>query len=112
MIGTLLIDNARDDGTAVVRFVGELDMSCAERAQAAGISALSQLDPGSPLVLDVSELAFCDSFGLKALIGIRGEAERSGHRVVLRRPSALLERMLRLTDLRGHFIVDGNPALT
>jgi anti-sigma B factor antagonist len=104
---TFLVDYATENGTTVVRFIGELDMEDARRAEEAGIAALSRLDSDrSPLVIDVSELAFCDSSGLHALLAIRNEAEAAGHPVTLRRPSAILRRTLELTDLCRAFALD------
>jgi anti-sigma B factor antagonist len=104
---TFLIDYARDDETAVVRFIGELDLMTADRAEKAGIATLSDLNgDGSTLVIDVSELAFCDSCGLKALFAIRARAADAGHTVTLRRPSARLLHTLELTDLRRLFVIE------
>jgi anti-anti-sigma factor len=104
---TFLVDYARENGTVVVRFIGEMDFSNATRAQEGGIAALSKLDDdGSPLVIDVSELAFCDSKGLRALLAIREKAEAAGHGVTLRRASDMLRRTLELTDIRREFSFD------
>ena len=105
---TFLVDYARENGTAVVRFIGELDMADAERAVEAGIAALAGRNGDrSPLVIDVSELTFCDSTGLHALLTIRDKAQAGGRAVVLRKPSAMLLRLLDLTDLRSVFIFEG-----
>jgi anti-anti-sigma factor len=106
---TFLVDYARENSTAVVRFIGELDMAAASRAEEAGIAALSKLsaDEHSPLVIDVSELTFCDTSGLKAMLAIRAEADRVGRSVTLRRPSAMLRRTLEITDLCRTFALDG-----
>jgi anti-anti-sigma factor len=103
-----LVDYARENGTAIVRFIGELDMAEASRAEQAGIAALSGLNgDGSPLVIDMSELAFCDSSGIAALLAIRKRAAVGGHRVTLRRPSARIRRTLELAGTYALFEVHG-----
>ena len=108
---TFLVDYAGLNGTAVVRFAGELDLCGASRAKEAGLAALSRVaSDGSPLIIDLSDLVFCDSRGLHALVDIRQRANASGHAVVLRRPNAMLQRMLALTDLEDLFTIDEGPS--
>jgi len=105
--GSFLVDYGRENGSSVVRFIGELDMAVADRAEDAGVAALSGLDDdGSALVIDVSELVFCDSSGLRALLAVRQKAAAAGHRLTLRRPSDTLRRLLLLTDIRREFDFD------
>lgn len=107
MAETFLVDYAQDDESAVVRFVGELDISDAERARDAGLAAVAALgSEGSRLIIDVSELAFCDSRGLHALIAIRDAASDRGCAVVLRRPQAMLRRILEATGVDELFTID------
>jgi anti-sigma B factor antagonist len=109
VVETFRVDHATENGTALVRFIGELDLSAADRAEKAAIAALSGLNGGgSPLVIDVSELTFCDSCGLRALLAIRTRAENAGRSVTLRRPSDALLRTLEITDLRSLFLIDGS----
>jgi anti-anti-sigma factor len=104
---TLLVDVVTERGTIVVRLVGDLDMSSAEHVEEVGLAAVSRLDgDATPVVLDVSELAFCDSFGLRALLIVATTAEAEGHQVTLRKPSKMLRRMLELVDLRQRFLID------
>jgi anti-sigma B factor antagonist len=104
---SFLVDYTTDDGIVVVRFVGELDMSNSPYAEEAGLAALPRLDDdGSPIIFDVSELAFCDSSGLRALLVVAAKAASSGHQVTLRRPTSMLRRMVELTDVRHLFIFD------
>ncbi len=108
MAETFLVDHAKENGSAVVRFVGELDLTDAARAKEAGLAAVSALDSdGSALIIDVSELSFCDSSGLHALEAIREQANATDHVVVLRRPQRLLRRVLHLTGLDESFTIEG-----
>ena len=111
MAETFLVDYAGMNATAVVRFAGELDLCGASRAKEAGLAALSGLAPdGSPLVIDLSGLTFCDSRGLHALVDIREQAGANGHAVVLRQPNDMLRRMLALTNLDDLFTIDEGPS--
>jgi anti-sigma B factor antagonist len=104
---TLQVDCATENGIVVVRLVGELDMSNAEYVEQAAIGTLSGLESdGSRVIVDVSELTFCDSGGLRALLAIGAKAASAGHPVTLRKPSKMLRRMLELTDLRQLFAFD------
>jgi len=106
VVDAFRVEHARENATEVVRFIGELDIAFAQQAEEAGIAALSELAADAALVIDVSELAFCDSFGLRALLHIRAKATAAGHDVTLRRPSATLRQLLQLTDIRGEFSVE------
>lgn len=107
MAEDFLVDDGREDGSGVVRFIGELDLASAREAKDAGLAALSALNGnGAPLILDVSELTFCDSSGVHALYAIRAQAEASGHSVTLRRPHPVVRRVLELTDTLSLFVVE------
>jgi anti-sigma B factor antagonist len=53
----------------------------------------------SPLILDLSEVTFCDSSGLAVLIGIQHRARAHGIIVILTAPHPHLTRMLHSTGL-------------
>jgi anti-sigma B factor antagonist len=104
---TLLVDHGRENGSIVVRLIGELDLAGAPRVKQAGLAALSALNgDGSPLIVDVSELAFCDSSGLSALYAIRAQAAASGHSVMLRRPQHALRVVLEVTGMLSLFVIE------
>jgi anti-anti-sigma factor len=104
---TFLVNHGREDGTRVVRFIGELDLASARRAKEVGLEALSLLNgDGGPLIIDVSELAFCDSSGLHAFCAIQAQAEATGHLTILRRPHPLVRRVLEMTDTLSLFVLE------
>jgi anti-anti-sigma factor len=78
------------DGAVVVRLIGELDLV----SEPVLADALEQAD-GRPLRVDLSELAFMDSTGLRALLGL----QREHTDVKLRGPlQPAVQRLLELTQ--------------
>jgi len=83
----------RPDG---LRLVGDID--------AAGVDSLvSHLDPlpgsGSEIVIDLSDVAFIDSSGFRALIEAHQRAERIGRQVVMADPSPAVRRLFDIAGL-------------
>jgi len=95
------------DGQAVVRFIGELDLAGAELAQHDGLRALASTD-GGPLILDLSELSFCDSSGLGVLLRIQYEARQQGRALVLQNPNPAVQRLLEIVGLDERFTIEGS----
>ncbi len=54
---------------------------------------------GHGLTLDLAGVEFIDSSGLRLLIGVDGDLRRDGFRLVIRRPSAPVQRILEITAL-------------
>jgi anti-anti-sigma factor len=78
------------DGTIVLRLAGELDLV----SEPVLADALAQGD-GQPLRIDLSELAFMDSTGLRALLSL----QREHGDVKLRGPlQPAVQRLLELTQ--------------
>lgn len=85
----------------VVRAVGELDLSTAGRLCRAihGAAASSELRPR--VMIDLTEIGFCDSTGLRALIGAVREVEIGGGKAALAvTPGGALDRLLELCGLQ------------
>jgi anti-sigma B factor antagonist len=83
-------------GDGVVRVRGELDIrTCDELERVVGAEA----DRGGPVVLDLSELTFCDSTGLAGLVRLHRRAAGAGGRIVLRDPVPRVRNLLELTGL-------------
>ncbi len=55
-------------------------------------------DPGN-LILDLDELQFIDAGGLRALVGMARQAERSGRSLRVANPNPMLRRLFTLTGL-------------
>lgn len=77
---------------------GELDMSGVVETEAA-VKAAAQLTDG-PVVIDLSELAFMDVFGARALLRVADEVLSSERAVVIANPNRHIRRLFELiTDL-------------
>ena len=96
-----------------VRFAlrGELDLAHAYTFD----EELRTVEATSPscVVIDLRELTFLDSCGLARLIAARRRARRLGHRLLLVRGSAAVQRLFALAAVDEAFeIVNDVPALT
>ncbi|MCF6466953.1 STAS domain-containing protein [Nonomuraea sp. MG754425] len=80
-----------------VRLSGEIDIftSAALRGQLLDTLRTST----SVLVLDLSEVTFCDAGGLAVLVGIQRRARAQGITMTMTAPRPFMSRLLRLTGL-------------
>jgi anti-sigma B factor antagonist len=58
-------------------------------------------------VIDVAGVTFIDSSGLRVLVEVHQSRAASGSRLVLRAPSAPVQRLLEISGLAGHLDVAG-----
>ena len=84
---------SRENGTAVVRLSGELDMVSVENVRSVIEGALAS--HGDRLVFEVSGLDFMDSSGIALLISMT----RKVAAVEVRNPTAIVRRIIELTGL-------------
>lgn len=97
------------EGTATVHLRGELDIATAEPTFAYLRDVVdSQL---GPVLLDLSELIFCDAAGLGVLARIAGYARRAGRLLTLTAARPSLVRIMRITAMDEAFPEIRNPAL-
>ena len=91
-----------DAPVPIVRARGELDISTvAQLARTLHVAATGAARKPPRLVVDLMELDFCDSSGLRALIGAVKEVQVLGGRIVLAvEPGGALDRLLELSGLR------------
>lgn len=91
-----------ESGTTRMRLLGELDMGATD-----GLLSFVRtvpLDGGVPsLALDLEDLAFIDSTGLRALLTIISESVARGHEVSVLRPRESFLRIVELTGLATYF---------
>ena len=84
----LEVTSRRDGAFTVVALAGELDMSTTSVLE----EALKDLDRPGAIVLDLADLTFVDSHGLRAIFGYAATRE-----LVLVRPHPHVARVLALT---------------
>ena len=89
----------REDGTAVIRLSGELDMVSVETVRSVIEGSLAS--PADRLVFEVSALDFMDSSGIALLISMT----RKARAVEVRNPTAIVRRIIELTGLTDILIM-------
>jgi anti-sigma B factor antagonist len=97
---SLAVARETDDGVAIVRARGELDLATAPLL--CRTISLAAAEGRRPRVLvDLAEVEFCDSAGLRALLGAAREVEaRAGRLVVAAVPESMVDRLLGMAGLR------------
>lgn len=96
--GTLRITQRAVGVVEVVELAGELDLAGAPTV-AARIDALRGTGRPARVAVDLSELEFCDSAGLRALIGAAGEIRTAGGRCVVCVGPGPVARLLDITGM-------------
>jgi anti-anti-sigma factor len=101
--GRLHVGVRAEGPSQVFRPAGELDHHTAELLQ---VPLDEALDAGrSRLVVDCSQLDFCDSTGLNVLLSARLRAEASGGGVHLAGMQPVMARLLEITGAEAVFTV-------
>ena len=104
----LTIGRAQDEGVAVVDVDGDLDVAAVERVDAALADALGG---GTPVVVDLVDVSFIDSTGMRAMIEARRRSRVLGVPMVCVCPNnAAVWRLLELTGTTGFFDVEETRA--
>jgi anti-anti-sigma factor len=101
----------QDQGPPRLVLSGELDLACAGELE----TSLLQLESSEPpiLVLDLRELDFMDSTGLRSVIAADARARERGARLVIVRAPEEVDRVFRLTRMDQHLeLVDEPPSGT
>jgi len=97
----LTVEVHDDDGVRLLVVRGELDVYSAPALDAAVDQALE--DGASSLVIDLGEVGFIDSSGLRSMIRARKQAGSSPDAVRIRNPQPATVRLLDITGLTEHF---------
>lgn len=88
------ISSEESRGWLVVAPSGEIDL--------ATVDALDQaLAENRDTVLDLSEVSFMDSTGLRSLVGVHNRLKENGSRFRLVVPSGAVSRIIEITGLSG-----------
>ena len=87
------------DGALIL--TGEIDSYTAP-----DLAARLSADPPAE-VIDVAGVSFIDSSGLRILVEVHQQRLAAGSRLVLRSPSAAVQRLLEISGLSAHLDVSG-----
>lgn len=99
--------HCREAGGVTVTLSGELDLSTLDQLE----DALEGID-GKPelVVLDLRQLGFLDSSGLRLMLGLHAQLEEAGGRLVLVRGPRRVHRVLELTRATEELNLVDDPA--
>ncbi len=100
----LVLTTDRDGNRAVLAVRGELDAYSAPGLEEQ-ITKLTG-ERVDQIVLDLSQTAFLDSSGLRAILTAQRRLGESGGQLRLRAPSDAVTRLLDITGLANHFVVE------
>jgi len=84
-------------GRSVLAVSGAIDLQTREQLADAGRAAFER--GATTLVLDLAAVNFMDSTGIGTLVALGHEAEDVDAQLVIRQPSARVERILQMTGL-------------
>ncbi|MFG3435925.1 STAS domain-containing protein [Nonomuraea sp. NPDC047897] len=92
----------REEPCTIVRIVGDLDVAAAPRVQAELDDALRAADPPH-VVIDLTEVPFCDSVGLGVLVAALNHVQNRRGRLILVLSHGMISHLLTITNLDRHF---------
>ena len=92
---------AEREGRTVATASGEIDAASADTFERGVRPAIAE---SADLLLDLSEVSFMDSSGLRALMGLHAEVTQRGGHIELVGTSSVVDRLLSVTGLDELFI--------
>lgn len=95
--GELSMRSSRDADTHTIRLRGEMDIANAADVERELLRV--EATDVVTIVLDLAELTFIDSTGIRLLLMADGRSRANGERLVLRRPPEGVLRVLRLAGV-------------
>jgi anti-sigma B factor antagonist len=98
---SLTVDN---DPSGVVVVHGDIDVAGGPILEA----AILEREAVGPVVLDLADVYFIDSSGLRSLLGASRRANERGAKVVLRGVGSEVLRLLEITGTTQHFSIETN----
>ncbi len=93
------------DGATEIEVDGELDLSVADRLQA----AIDEAGPG-PTLIDLRYCTFIDSTGIAVILRAHRKLEEDGGRLVVHSLSSPVQRVFTITGLIGNGLVFADRA--
>lgn len=92
------IQESSSDSSRLVTVSGEIDLASAPKLETALVAEADQT-----VIVDLLEVGFMDSTGLRSLLSARDALEEGGGRLLLVFGEGPVERILELTGLTGRF---------
>jgi anti-sigma B factor antagonist len=92
------VENEQTADGKVIRLIGEMDMSNVDEARKPILAAM-QSDDAKPVVLDLSELEFIDSTGVRLLLEAHAASVADSNRLSFRGVREQVEQVLRVTGV-------------
>jgi anti-anti-sigma factor len=97
-LGALTMRSTRgEDGEHVIALSGELDLGSAETVESELVRV--EATDARQIVLDLRELDFLDSTGIRLVYMADMRSRQDGDRLIIRRGPDSVQRMFRMTDL-------------
>ena len=103
----LLIDVRREKDRVILALRGELDLANAALLQ--GELDGAEIAPAPIVVLDLQQLKFIDSTGLRVLLTAHERARERGQEFAVTRGSEQVQRLLGITGVNEHLRVIASP---
>jgi len=104
VLGFHITTSTPDDGIVEIAAAGELDLATSELLREA-VDVCCERNGVSAVIVDLRDLTFIDSTGLRALWHARERAQSIGAELILRAPSAAVQHLLKITKLSRVFAV-------
>jgi anti-sigma B factor antagonist len=103
------ISTAEDDGRVHVTVRGELDLATAPELEEI---VMERIDAGQDVVIDLRELEFMDSSGVRVLVAAHARAGRSGARLIVVRPGedSAVGKIIEVSGLDAELHLVDDPA--
>jgi anti-sigma B factor antagonist len=102
------VEERRHENTVVLTLHGELDLASAEQVR----ERLDELRAaGVPALLDIDELYFMDSSGLRLVLDAAEASDKSGWRFSLTRGPEQVQRLFESTCVTDHLPIVPRPAI-
>ena len=98
---------SRSGRSAVVHVTGELDLATAARLRSRLRDVLDDDPPPARVVMDLADLRFVDGTGIAVLVEAQRALAVTGGHLVLRSPSAMTRRVVRLLQLEAALPTEG-----
>jgi anti-anti-sigma factor len=106
----MVVRSWREDPCTVLHVAGDLDVAGAPRLRDELAQAIAAADPLN-LVVDLTEVPFCDSVGLGVLVGALKRARTHGGDLRVACTRSHLRRTFELTGLDQALVVRDSPIL-